>query len=286
MLLEDKDIFDINKKLINLRESKFYVSREAEKNIPLNKKQAFILFCFSMSFFSVFVHLSYLLFSHLNLCIDTYASYRASSGLCIGSFLSSCALLSLFLYPLFANHDEFQKRFNSIYSFIETTLMCFFSGLIFSLLGGILYFLSVGFLLLTLKNNFDFNIQEINNWFLCIAAFSFIAFYLKKNELPFVKNKSEQQQYINERKNKLLPEIKRIENKEESLRQKIIDSVTNIDELAYFKHFLRNSKVVEINLLQKAIEEKILKNSSYNSFEDYEKEILIERLNKNIIINH
>ena len=286
MLLEDKDIFDINKKLINLRESKFYVSREAEKNIPLNKKQAFILFCFSMSFFSVFVYLSYLLFSHLNLCIDTYANYRASSGLFIGSVLSSAALSSLIIYPLFSNYDDFQKKFRSLYSFINTTLTCLFSCFMFGIIFGGLYFLSVGFLLLTLKDNFDFNIQVINNWFLCIAALSFIAFYLKKNKLPFVKNKSEQQQYINERKNKLLPEIKRIENEEESLRQKIIDSVTNINELAYFKHFLRNSKVVEINLLQKAIEEKILKNSSYNSFEDYEKEILIERLNKNIIINH
>lgn len=288
MQLEDKDFFEINKKLIDLREAKFDLSKEAKKEIPLNQKQAFILFCFTLVFFSGFSYLSSLVLSQKSLGLDTYANYRASCGLLLGSCLSASALLSLVIYPFFANHDVFQKKFNCFHSSIKTTLVCFFSVCVFGVLIGVLYFVSVGFLLLTLKDNFGFNTQEINNWFLCVSALSFVLFYFKNHELPFVKNKSKQQEYINEREKNLLPEIKRIEDEEAALRQKIIDSVTHIDELAYFKHFLRNSKVVEVARYQETIEEKVLKNTPYDSVEDYEKDILIERLNneKKRIVNN
>lgn len=280
MKLEDKEIFDINNKLISLREAKFVLSKEAKKEIPLNKKQAFILFCFTIIFFSVFYYHSFLVFSYLNFVIDTSANYRLSPFSLLGSSFAIATLLSLFIYPLFANYEEFQKRFNHIYSFFETAFICFSVSILFSMFFGVFYYFTIGSLLFTLKENFDFNLQESNNWFLGIASLSIMAFYLKNN-VPFVKDNSVQQQYIKKKEKKLLPDIKLIENEEAVLRQKIISSVTNIDELAYFKHFILNSNVVEVARYQKVIEEKILKNSPYNSFDEYEKDMINERLNNN-----
>ncbi len=288
MQIEDKEIIGINKKLSELKNQKFLISKENKEDIPLTRKQAFFLFCLTFSIFSFYFYISSFFLSRFDYNINTYENHKGTSELFLSCFGAASAWLSLFIYKSMDNHNYFQERFKSLSSLIETFLAAFFACLVLGAISALIYIATIGFFLLLLKNNFNINVQEINNVILASLSFFTILFYFKKTKIVFVKNENEQKKIIHKKEEKLLPEIKKIEKEEAILRQKIIDSISNIDELAYFKYLINNSTLNEVNRYYGVIEDKILENSPYQTFDEYEKDLLVERLNKNktLIINN
>lgn len=280
---DEKTLKEFNDKLLKLK--KIEENNNKENDVYLTRKQFAKLFFIGIVFFIVLNLLSYMFFlehekirllpEDINHLIITPVLYFLSIAFSVSSLLFFCCYFNFKKSDFNSHFSSFKFGFNAI---VENLFLSTGCGVFFSIPLSMIITLFLNFLDLQWS-------MYVNGFILLLGLTISIPFFIKSFKCCFRTQKEQYKFETKERERKRLKEID-IDKDVNNIKKNIIDNVKNNDDYLLLKIFVKEKRLDEIRDIYPSIEKKLLQYSDCDNFNDYEKSILMERVNINRIENY
>lgn len=268
-MLNEKNLIHMNNKItliydeINSNENKY-----TEKK--LSKKDNRTLFV-SFSFFTALLGAIaiHLLFSINDQPVSKESLFSAS--------MLFSAMFPYFLYNSFDSKQLFNDFFNHsklifVLSSLFIILLSYLFGFMLSLPFSLFYLV---FSSLELSNYADLVMKIICSCLMVFLSFNSYKRFLKGD----IDEKQIKEEIVENEKVKIT--INELKNEINNINTKILSLISNVDDFSFFKHICAEHNLRHLKDINSDIESKIIKNSGFDNFDEYNKHLLSQRIEKN-----